>query len=59
MKPLETVDYSVLPQVNYPSDLRKLSIAELNTLAQEIRNLSLTRSRPPAATWLHRWARWS
>ena len=39
MKPLETVDYSVLPGVNYPSDIRKLNIAELNTLAQEIRSL--------------------
>jgi 1-deoxy-D-xylulose-5-phosphate synthase len=39
MKPLETVNYSVLPNVNYPSDIRKLNIAELNTLAQEIRNL--------------------
>ncbi|MRR15335.1 MAG: 1-deoxy-D-xylulose-5-phosphate synthase [Deltaproteobacteria bacterium] len=39
MKPLEIVDYSVLPNVNYPSDLRKLSIAELNTLAAEIRTL--------------------
>ena len=39
MKPLETVDYSVLPSVNYPSDIRGLSLAELNTLSQEIRNL--------------------
>jgi 1-deoxy-D-xylulose-5-phosphate synthase len=39
MKPLETVDYSVLPNINYPADLRKLSIAELNTLAEEIRTL--------------------
>jgi 1-deoxy-D-xylulose-5-phosphate synthase len=39
MKPLETVDYSVLPSVNYPSDIRKLNIAELNTLAEEIRSL--------------------
>jgi 1-deoxy-D-xylulose-5-phosphate synthase len=39
MKLLETVDYSVLPNVNYPSDIRKLSITELNTLAQEIRSL--------------------
>lgn len=42
MKPQETVDYSVLSQVNYPSDLRKLSIAELNTLAREIRNYIIT-----------------
>ncbi len=39
MKPQETVNYSVLQKVNYPADIRKLSIAELNTLAQEIRNL--------------------
>lgn len=38
MKPLETVDYSVLPSVNTPEDLRKLNMAELNTLAGEIRN---------------------
>ncbi len=39
MKPLETVDYSVLPGVNEPADLRRLTIAELNTLAGEIRSL--------------------
>lgn len=39
MKPLETVNYSVLANINYPADLRKLSLAELNTLASEIRNL--------------------
>ncbi len=39
MKPLETVDYTVLANVNYPADLRQLSIAELNTLASEIRTL--------------------
>ena len=39
MKPIETVDYSVLQKVNYPVDLRKLSIAEMNTLAEEIRKL--------------------
>jgi len=39
MKPLETVDYPVLANVNYPADLRLLSIAELNTLASEIRTL--------------------
>lgn len=37
MKPLETVEYSVLTNVNDPEDLRRLSIAELNTLAGEIR----------------------
>ncbi len=36
---METVNYSVLPNVNYPSDIRKLNIAELNTLAEEIRKL--------------------
>jgi 1-deoxy-D-xylulose-5-phosphate synthase len=39
MKPLETVDYSVLSNVNYPADIRGLGIAELNTLASEIRQL--------------------
>lgn len=39
MKPLETVDYSVLSNVNYPADIRGLSPAELNTLASEIRQL--------------------
>jgi len=39
MKPLETVEYSVLPNIYYPADLRKLNIAELNTLASEIRAL--------------------
>jgi len=39
MKPMETVNYSVLQKVNYPVDLRKLSIAEMNTLAEEIRKL--------------------
>jgi 1-deoxy-D-xylulose-5-phosphate synthase len=39
MKPLQTVEYSVLPNVNDPADIRKLSIAELNTLAGEIRGL--------------------
>ncbi len=37
MKTLEIVNYSVLQNVNYPADIRKLNIAELNTLAQEIR----------------------
>ena len=39
VKQQETVDYSVLQKVEFPQDLRKLSIAELNTLAQEIRRL--------------------
>lgn len=39
VKQKETVDYSVLQKVNYPADIRKLDNAELNTLAQEIRDL--------------------
>ncbi len=39
MKPVETVNYSVLPNVSYPHDIRKLNLAELNTLAREIREL--------------------
>ena len=39
VKQKETVDYSVLQKVNYPADIRKLNNAELNTLAQEIRDL--------------------
>jgi len=39
MKPLEIADYPVLPNVNDPSDIRKLSLAELNRLAEEIRTL--------------------
>lgn len=39
MKPMEIVDYSVLANVNDPADLRRLSIAELNKLAEEIRRL--------------------
>ena len=39
MKSQETVNYSVIQNVNFPSDIRKLSIPELNTLAQELRNL--------------------
>lgn len=39
VKQQETVDYSVLQKVEFPQDLRKLSIAELNTLAQEVRRL--------------------
>ena len=36
---MEIVDYSVLANVNDPADLRRLSIAELNKLAEEIRRL--------------------
>lgn len=39
MKPIEIVDYSVLANVNDPADLRRLSLAELNKLAEEIRRL--------------------
>jgi 1-deoxy-D-xylulose-5-phosphate synthase len=39
VKHLETVNYSVLKNVEFPVDIRKLNIAELNTLAQEIRSL--------------------
>ena len=39
VKQLETVNYSVLKNVEFPADIRKLNIAELNTLAQEIREL--------------------
>ncbi len=39
VKQQETVNHSILPNINYPADIRKLSIAELNKLAQEIRNM--------------------
>jgi len=39
MKLQETVNYSVLQNVHFPVDIRKLSIPELNTLAQELRDL--------------------
>ncbi|NTW76308.1 MAG: 1-deoxy-D-xylulose-5-phosphate synthase [Syntrophaceae bacterium] len=39
VKQQETVSYSILPNINYPADIRKLNIAELNKLAQEIRDL--------------------
>lgn len=39
VKHLETVNYSILKNVEFPADIRKLNIAELNTLAQEIRSL--------------------
>ncbi len=39
VKQQETVDYGVLEKVSFPEDIRKLSIAELNTLSQEIRKL--------------------
>lgn len=39
MKSQETVNYNVLQNVNFPADIRKLSIGELNTLARELRDL--------------------
>jgi 1-deoxy-D-xylulose-5-phosphate synthase len=39
VKQQETVNYSVLKNVEFPADIRKLDIGELNTLAQEIRSL--------------------
>lgn len=42
VKQPETVDYSVLQKVNFPQDLKTLNIAELNTLAQEIRDLIIS-----------------
>ncbi len=39
MKQLETADYPVLPKVNDPADIRKLTLAELNRLAEDIRAL--------------------
>ena len=39
VKKLETVNYSVLKDVEFPADIRKLNIAQLNTLAREIREL--------------------
>ena len=39
VKPVETVSYGVLQNVEFPADIRGLNIAELNTLAREIREL--------------------
>jgi len=39
VKQQETVSSSILPNINYPADIRKLNIAELNKLAEEIRAL--------------------
>ena len=39
VKQQQTVNYSVLKNVIFPADIRKLDIAQLNTLAQEIREL--------------------
>ena len=39
MKHLEAVSYPILPNVSEPKDIRQLSLAELNKLAEEIRAL--------------------
>jgi len=39
MKHLEKIDYSVLQNVRFPADIRKLNLAQLGKLAQEIRSL--------------------
>jgi len=39
MKHLETTKDALLAGIDSPEDLRRLSVAELNTLADEIRNL--------------------
>jgi 1-deoxy-D-xylulose-5-phosphate synthase len=39
MKQLEKIDYSVLQNVQFPADIRKLNLAELGKLAQELRSL--------------------
>lgn len=39
VKQLETVNYSVLRDVKYPEDIRKLTVPQLNKLSQEIRDL--------------------
>lgn len=39
VKQQEPVNYSVLDNINYPSDIRKLDLAQMNKLAQEIRDL--------------------
>ncbi len=42
IKKQEIVSYSVLPDINYPADIRKLNLAELSKLAQEIRDLIIS-----------------
>ncbi len=42
IKKQEIVSYSVLPDINYPADIRKLKLAELGKLAQEIRDLIIS-----------------
>jgi 1-deoxy-D-xylulose-5-phosphate synthase len=41
VKQLKKVNYSVLQNIEYPADIRKLNMPELNTLAQEIRSLMI------------------
>jgi 1-deoxy-D-xylulose-5-phosphate synthase len=42
MKHLEIADYAVLPRVNEPADIRKLTLAELNRLARDIREFIIS-----------------
>jgi 1-deoxy-D-xylulose-5-phosphate synthase len=42
MKHLEIADYTVLPRVNEPADIRKLTLAELNRLAKDIREFIIS-----------------
>ncbi len=39
VKQQDPVNYSVLSDINYPPDIRKLDLAQMNKLAQEIRDL--------------------
>jgi 1-deoxy-D-xylulose-5-phosphate synthase len=39
VKQPETVNYGVLEHIDFPADIRKLNIAQLNTLAGEVRDL--------------------
>jgi 1-deoxy-D-xylulose-5-phosphate synthase len=39
VKQQETINYDVLPNVNSPADIRRLNIAELGKLSQEVRSL--------------------
>jgi 1-deoxy-D-xylulose-5-phosphate synthase len=42
MKQLKEINYSVLPNITFPEDIRRLDLAELTKLAQEIRDLIIT-----------------
>jgi len=55
VKQQETVNYSILKNVEFPSDIRKLNIAELNTLAQEIRELIINTVASSGGHLLHLW----